>query len=88
VHADQLVDFYGTFIPFARDRAERERTGDPRPSVLERYGDRARYLDLVRRHAEALTRSGFLLGEDTPRVVEQAERGWDRLMPPVPASKP
>jgi hypothetical protein len=88
IHADQLVDFYGTFIPFARDRAERERTGDPRPSVLERYGDRARYLELVRRHAEALTRSGFLLGEDTPRVVEQAERGWDRLMPPVPASKP
>jgi Alpha/beta hydrolase domain len=87
-HADQLVDFYGTFIPFARDRAERERTGDPRPSVLERYGDRARYLDLVRRHAEALVRSGFLLAEDTPRVVEQAERGWNRLMPPVPASKP
>jgi len=88
VHTDQLVDFYGTFIPFARDRAERERTGDPRPSVLERFGDRARYLDLVRRHAEALARSGFLLAEDTPGVVEQAERGWNRLMPPVPAAKP
>ena len=88
VNRDQLVDFYGTFIPFARDRAERERSGDPRPSLTERYGDRARYMDLVRRHAETLVRSGFLLAEDTPRVVEQAERGWNRLMPPVPASRP
>jgi hypothetical protein len=88
IDRDQLVDFYGTFIPFARDRAERERRGDPRPSLIERYGDRARYVDLVRRHAETLVRSGFLLAEDAPRVVEQAERGWNRLMPPVPASRP
>jgi FMN phosphatase YigB (HAD superfamily) len=82
------VDFYGTFVPFARDRAERERSGDPRASVIERYGDRARYGELVRRQAKALARSGFLLAEDTPRVVEQAERGWSRLMPPPPAAKP
>jgi hypothetical protein len=82
------VDFYGTFIPFARDRTERERTGDPRPSLIERYGDSARYVDLVRRHAEALVRAGFLLAEDMPRVVEQAERGWNRLIPPIPAARP
>src|SRR5207249_2083302 len=52
VNADELVDFYGTLIPFPRDRAERERTGDPRPSLVERYGDRKRYLELVTRHAE------------------------------------
>jgi hypothetical protein len=85
---NELVDFYGTFVPFARDRAERERSGDPRASVIERYGDRARYAELVRRQAEALARSGFLLAEDTPRVVEQAERGWSRLMPPLPAARP
>jgi hypothetical protein len=84
---EELVDFYGTFIPFARDRAERERRGDPRASVTERYGDRTRYVELVRRHAEMLARSGFLLVEDVPRVVEQAERGWTWLMPPLPASR-
>jgi len=84
---DELVDFYGTFIPFARDRAERERRGDPRASVTERYGDRTWYMELVRRHAETLVRAGFLLVEDVPRVVEQVERGWTWLMPPVPASK-
>jgi hypothetical protein len=84
---DELVDFYGTFIPFARDQAERERRGDPRASVTERYGDRTRYVDLVRRHAETLARSGFLLVEDVPRVVEQAERSWTWLMPSLPASR-
>jgi alpha/beta hydrolase family protein len=84
---EELVDFYGTFIPFARDRAERERRGDPRASVTERYGDRTRYMELVRRHAETLARAGFLLVEDVPRVVEQAERGWIWLIPPVPAPK-
>ena len=87
VQPDELVDFYGTFIPFARDRAERERTGDPRPSVIERYGDRARYAELVRCHAESLTQAGLLLAEDVPRVVKQAERGWAWLMPPRPVSK-
>ena len=84
---EELEDFYGTFIPLARDRAERERRGDPRASVTERYGDRTQYMNVVRRHAETLTRGGFLLVEDVPRVVEQAERGWTWLMPPLPASK-
>jgi hypothetical protein len=84
---EELVDFYGTFIPFPRDRAQRERTGDPRPSVTERYGDRTRYVEIVRRHAETLARSGFLLAEDIPRVVEQAERRWIWLMTPSPASR-
>ena len=77
---DELVDFFGIVIPFARDRAERERTGDPRPSVIERYGDRARYGELVRRQAEALVQSGALLAEDVPRALEQAGRRWAWLM--------
>ena len=84
---EELEDFYGSFIPLARDRAERERRGDPRASVTERYGDRTQYMNVVRRHAETLTRAGFLLVEDVPRVVEQAERGWTWLMPPLPAPK-
>jgi len=86
VNADELTDFYGTLIPFARDRAERERTGDPRPSLIERYGDRARYLEIVARHAEAQERAGLLLAEDVPRVIEQADRHWNWLMPPSASS--
>jgi hypothetical protein len=81
VNGEELVDFYGTLIPFPRDRAERVRRGDPRPSVTERYGDRTRYVALARGHAQTLARSGFLLVEDIPRVVERAERSWTWLMP-------
>ncbi len=84
----ELVDFYGTFIPFARDAAERERWRDPRVSVAERYGDHPRYIELVRRHADTLLRAGLLLDEDVPRVVEQAERGWVRLMGAPARAKP
>ena len=86
-HPDELEDFYGSFVPFSRDRAERERRGDPRASVIERYGDRARYVELARRQAETLAKAGFLLPEDVPRVVEQAERSWTWLMPSLPASR-
>ena len=86
INPGELVDFYGTFIPFARDAAERERRRDPRASVAERYGDRARYTEVVRRHADALVRMGFLLLDDVPRVVENAERAWLWLMGP-PAAK-
>ena len=80
VHSDELADFSGMFVPFSRDRAERERLGDSRPSVSERYRDRTHYVEIVRRHAETLARSGFLLAEDVPRVVEQAERRFIWLM--------
>ena len=84
---DELVNFSGTLIPFARDRAERERSGDPRGSVTERYGDRTRYVELVKRRAETLVQSGFLLGEDLGHVVHQAERHWSWLMTAPPASR-
>jgi hypothetical protein len=84
----ELVDFYGTYIPFARDRTERERRGDPRASAIERYGDRARYVELVRRQVETLARSGFLLDEDRARVVEQAESRWTWLMSSRAAARP
>jgi hypothetical protein len=44
-----LCDRDGSLIPFARTRREREATGDPRPSLEERYGGRddRRPLDAV-----------------------------------------
>ena len=40
--AEQLLVFAGATLPFARTRAEREATGDPRPSIEERYASRER----------------------------------------------
>ncbi|HYB43646.1 MAG TPA: alpha/beta hydrolase domain-containing protein [Candidatus Methylomirabilis sp.] len=77
--AEQLLVFAGATIPFARTRAEREATGDPRPSVAERYVSRADYLERVGEAARALARDGYLLEEDIEISVAAAARHWDHL---------
>jgi alpha/beta hydrolase family protein len=74
---DQLVDFAGSYIPFPKTKAERERTGDPRPSIEERYTSRAHYLGLVSEAGLKLVKDGYLLAEDLPALVERAGRQWD-----------
>jgi hypothetical protein len=46
----------GSFIPFARTKAERVASGDPRPSLEERYGTHEAYVAKVRAAAERLVR--------------------------------
>ena len=68
----ELCDRDGTFVPFARTRAERERTGDPRPSLEERYGSRDAYVAKVKEAADALAAARLILPEDAARYVEAA----------------
>lgn len=63
----------GGFIPFARSKAERLASGDPRPSLEERYGTHDNYVAKVRAAAERLVRGRYLLQEDAHRLIAQAE---------------
>jgi len=63
----------GSFIPFAKTRAERLASGDPRPSLEERYGTHEKYVALVRAAAERQVRDRFLLQDDADRLIAQAE---------------
>lgn len=74
-----LAGLIGSFEPFAISRDERERTGDPRPSLAERYRDREEYLERVRRAAEDLVRDRFLRKEDLEAAVDQAGAAWNAL---------
>lgn len=76
----QLVDMQGSTLPFARTRAERERSGDPRPSIAERYRDREDYLARVRVEAERLVEQHYLLPEDYDLVVELAAARYIALV--------
>ena len=67
----------GSFIPFARTRAERESANDPRRAVDERYQSREQYLGLISKAATELVEKGYLLKDDVPRIVEQAGTRWD-----------
>lgn len=65
--------FAGGYIPFARTRAQREETGDPRPSLEERYGSHEGFVKAVRAAVEKLAAQRFLLREDAERLVREAE---------------
>jgi hypothetical protein len=69
----ELCDRDGSYIPFARTKAEREASGDPRPSVAERYGTRAAYVAKVKAAADDLVRERLLLSDDAARYVKDAE---------------
>jgi len=68
----ELYDRDGTFIPFARTRADRERTGDPRLSLEERYGSRDAYVARVKAAADTLVAARRLLLEDAARYIAGA----------------
>ena len=63
----------GSFIPFAETRAERVASGDPRPSLEERYPTHDAYVSAVRRAADALVSERLLLRADADQVVRRAE---------------
>lgn len=71
---DELCGLLGSYIPFPKTKAEREKTGDPRLSIEERYKDRADYVQQVSRAARALVNERFLLPEDAERIIAEAKK--------------
>jgi hypothetical protein len=76
---DVLSSMQGSYIPLPRTAADRKRTGDPRPSIEERYRDKDQYLGLVSKATQALVDQRFLLAEDAAIVVTNAGRHWDYI---------
>ncbi len=78
----QLARWSGSFFPFAPTAEERRQSGDPRPSIEERYPGKADYVRRVEAAADDLRKQGYLLEEDA-RVLGEKARSipWP---PPVP----
>ena len=66
----QLVSLTGSYIPFPVTKGDREKTGDPRPSVRERYDSLDEYTRQLTAAADMLKASGYLLEEDHVRLVK------------------
>ena len=79
-----LCNLQGSFIPFAPDRAAREASGDPRPSLAERYPDQATYVSAFRAAADRLVAQRFLLPDDARALVAAAERDGIGAVPWAP----
>jgi hypothetical protein len=69
---NQICAFTGGYVPFARTLAERLATGDPRPSIAERYTTVGNYQFAAAQIAKRMIAQRLLLVEDAQRVVSQA----------------
>jgi len=70
---DEGCDGSGMVIPFARTKAERMESGDPRLSLEERYPDHGSYVRSLSASAHDLERRRLLLDEDAERYIKAAE---------------
>ncbi|MGQ0733311.1 MAG: alpha/beta hydrolase domain-containing protein [Acidobacteriota bacterium] len=75
--SDRLAGEIGAYFAFPLTRADRERAGDARVSIQERYRDRFDYLGRISEAALKLVADGYLLAEDLPEVIERASRHYD-----------
>lgn len=75
-----LIAMAGSYIPLPLTRADRDRVQDPRPSIMERYGNRAEYLRRVQEAANTLVQDRYVLKEDVAAIVQRAGHHWDFAM--------
>jgi len=71
--------FLGSFLPLAKTKAQREKSGDPRASIEERYASHEQYMGKYAEAAMKLIQQRFLLREDLAAVLERGEKEWNEL---------
>jgi hypothetical protein len=71
---DELCGLLGSYIPFPKTKEEREKSGDSRLSLQERYKDHADYVQKVSHAAGVMVEERFLLPEDAERIIEEAKK--------------
>ena len=72
-HKDQICDYVGGMIPFAKTAAERKAANDPRLSLEERYSSHDGYVAAVTKATVRAVDAGFLLPVDAASLIEAAK---------------
>ena len=76
---DQRVSFEASYLPFPTTAAEREKTGDPRQAIAERYASRDDYLTRYKHAVDDLVKQRWLLPEDREALVNRGEQEWSEV---------
>ena len=84
---DRLAGEIGSYIPFARTKADRDRTGDPRLSIAERYRSREEYVGRFAAAALDLVKQRYLLDEDVVDLLQHAVEHYDWATAPASTQK-
>jgi uncharacterized ferredoxin-like protein len=95
VWANDGCESSGQYIPFAKTKTERLASGDPRPSVEERYQSFGQYRSAVVNAVDDLVKNRLMICEDTTAEVKRlidaglaagvpAPKGKEPIYPDVP----
>ena len=74
---DERVSFEGSYLPFAKTAGDRQKLGDPRKSIAERYTGREDYMARFATALDELVKQGWLLQEDRAALLHRGELEWD-----------
>ena len=82
VWANDGCEASGQYVPFPKTRADRAASGDPRPSVQERYASYSQYRARLIQAIDKLVRDRFLLCDDTQDMLTRLlQAGLDAGVP-------
>lgn len=81
---DAVNNLDGSFVPFARTKAEREKSGDARASLEERYASIDVWIAQVSAAADQLVQDRFLLRSDADQLIADIKAKGFEIFGPVP----
>jgi hypothetical protein len=73
---DQRVAFEASYLPFPKTAADRQKTGDPRRSIAERYSDLPAYVARFTAAVDDLVKQHWILPEDREAMIHRGEQEW------------
>ena len=76
----ELYSMRGSYVAFPKTAEDRKKTGDPRPSIEERYENREAYLEKITEASLKLALEGYILPRDISGIIHQAAEQWDYHM--------
>jgi hypothetical protein len=85
---DRLAGEIGSYIPFARTKADRDRAGDPRLSIEERYRSRDEYVGKFAAAALGLVEQRYVLEEDVVDLLKRAVDHYNWATATKPKTQP
>jgi hypothetical protein len=77
---EQREAFEGSYLAFPKTAIAREKSGDPRKSIAERYSSREDYLDRYGKAIGTLVKERWILEEDRGALLSRGVAEWDEAM--------
>jgi hypothetical protein len=74
---DQRVSFEASYLPFPKTVADRQKIGDPRKSIAERYAGREDYMKRYKNAVDDLVKQRWILQEDRESLLHRGEQEWE-----------